>query len=224
MAYTAPDWGTLRSAVQRDVRDEAGVVFSDRVLDDFSSAGIGELNEVRPLETVAEVQGDDAFATLGLNYVYRVDSAVDAGNGLALAWGIVPSEVDAPYSNGWTYHAGVLRFAPGLQRALDRQVAQYDAANVYVRVWGYSNRDIPSGDSDVLQFENRMDEQFVRKYSTLEAHRALLADRSLFQQWLTQANNSDVSPSQLEGMRSIAEDEMRAMRRRMYLIRHPVVG
>jgi hypothetical protein len=93
-----------------------------------------------------------------------------------------------------------------------------DADTDVLRVWGYSDRDALTDDADVLDADLN-GEVIVRAYAKHRGFQNLLNDRALFQQWVTQSNNTDVSPTQLLGMYQVTDATWRDLRVRSRLMR-----
>jgi hypothetical protein len=75
----------------------------------------------------------------------------------------------------------------------------------------------------VLDFTGPVDDVCVQKYARMLGYTTLEADRGLYQQWLSATNNTDVSPTQLQGMLAQATGEMDRQRKRSTQLRRTVI-
>lgn len=226
--YAAPQLADLRVSVARDLRDPDNETFTPEQVLDFINEGIVELNRIRPIEARETYVGDDPLTSLPFNYVFMVEHCVQANVGDPLAWSTVsPSEEEHGYGrNGWTYFGNELHFSPQIAYNIARAIDAYTAAQVHLAVWGYQDRDLISGldETEVAPFLDGRDEFAVRKYARLSGFRALSQDRALYQQWQQQANNSDISETQLNGMVNTYAGDWERVRKGLYTPRRPAVG
>jgi hypothetical protein len=86
-------------------------------------------------------------------------------------------------------------------------------------VWGYAERNLPEMDYDVLDIEDNIDYLCVLNHCKHLGFELLNHDRALYQQWLAATNNTDVSPTQLLGMSSSAEQTFDRLRSRSMVVR-----
>jgi hypothetical protein len=228
VAYDPPTLTELEARVARDLRDPDLDTFTTAQLDDFINMGIAELNTIRPKESRVVYQGDKDWATdlLPFNYVWMVEIAVEANVGDTLMYSpIHAAAVDFGYErSGWEFYAGHIRL-PGLyESGISNLVDRYTAAQVYIAVWGYADREFLLTGTDVADFESGLDELIVRLYAKGEGLRALSNDFALYQQWQAAANNADISPTQLGNLMAAAQGDFQRMRKRHHVIRRPVTG
>ena len=223
MVYSPPNLSQLRTNVARDLRDPSFAAFTVSELNDYINNGIAELNELRPVETSIQIVDMDNLSDLGLESVFKVVSTSVPGlAAVGIGESIIPPNNDETlYPNGWTYFAGDL-ILPAFM--LPAYSSAFDAGTVALTVYGYGRRDPLVADTDIAAFGSNMEEQAVRQFARWRGLDALSGDRRLFQQWQTQANNSDVSPTQLANMEMNAGGEWAQTRRRIYTIRRPAVG
>jgi len=217
--YDPPQLSELYEKVGRDLRDPAHTTFGLDVLLDFINDGLVELNETKPLQQRFAItdltQFDD---TLPFVTIYRVDSIRTDGTS---GENIIPPNNDAvAWQNGWSYFARYLRLP---QYMLQQLSPAFDDASIYLQVQGYVDRDALVDDTDVFQGDLE-DELLLRRYVKSVGFAALLADRNLYQQWQMQANNTDVSPTQLTNMSGQADQSWRHAKNRAYVIRYPAAG
>lgn len=219
MAYDPPTLAEFRARVARDLRDEGQDAFSTAEIDDYINDGMAELNEIAPLETFLVITDPADFHDLGLTYLWRVEAFLIAGN---TGQNIIPPNNDETnYPNGWQYYGDTL-FLP---KALYNYYLPYmTSGDIQIRLYGYRNRSPMTDDTQVCEFSRDWEEQGVRQYCRWRGLQALQNDRNLFQQWQTAANNSDVSPTQLNNMEQVSESEFTRTRRRLFQIRRPAVG
>jgi hypothetical protein len=211
--YEPPNLADLLASVARDLVDPEGKVWGVEQLTDYINGGIGELNRIAPLESVEYVVWDEEtetlpLATLVLDSVFQVELRSPTGNNQRL---IPFATSGVSVRDGWDYHAHTLWLGPSWA-ARSARYARDEGWNLVL--WGYRSRDPLLDAADVAEFLTLTDEMFVRLYCKVEAYRALNMDRSLFQQWQQQANNSDISATQLNGMLGTAEGAFDRQQRR----------
>jgi predicted AlkP superfamily pyrophosphatase or phosphodiesterase len=90
-------------------------------------------------------------------------------------------------------------------------------------LFGYEDRQLPATDGDILDFWDTIDYVCTLRYCRMLSFQMLNNDRALYQQWLASTNNTDVSPTQLQGMLNQAQNEVDRQRKRNLLIRRTVV-
>lgn len=212
MAYTAPNRDVLRTALARDLRDSNGETFTDAELNDLINAAIVEVSRIYPKEmsVVLSVEQDfqymfdleDAYS------IFRVE-LIDPDGNLALA--VRRNDQGDHIESGWDYHGGSL-FLPAY--AANRLVFQDGQT---VRVWGYWPRELFHDDTDAFD-GNGEAEYAVRAVATLMGYQRLQNDRLLFQQWLTNTGNSDVSPNQLAQTANMYQAQWHDMRNRIRIL------
>ena len=206
MPYTPPDLTTLRSAVARDLRDPDLNTFTSEELTDLLNLAVVEVGRVYPRQQVEEVALDDAdqrSVPTDAYSLFRVEVLAEGHDPRG-----IPANADE-YSGegGWDLHAGVL-YLPGF-------VARNLASDTHtIRLWGYWPRELFSDDSDVLDGDAEC-EFAVRTVATLNGYQRLQNDRLLFQQWLTNTGNTDVSPNQLSQTADLYQSQWREMRNRL---------
>lgn len=184
------------------------LTFASADIDDFINFGIAEVNRVYPLEGIEELAVDDRTQTeypVALTSIWRVEVWRSGEFWTRLN----PNDSDTS-RGGWELWDGSL-FIPSLKNSLNEN-------DDVIRCWGYRERDSLTADDDVL--DSDLDAELgVRTYAAQQGYGRLLNDRSLFQQWQTQANNSDVSPTQLNGMFAVRSGEWDTLRNRIRRIR-----
>ena len=222
-----PTLAELREKVRRDLRDSEGV-FLDAQVTDFIQMGMVELNRTRPVEKRVEYAGDTDFASevLPFTYVFAVELSTRRDVADVHQWETIhPMNASHGYGrNGWEFWAGRLHLWSGHVSGIANNVDRYGADQVTIAVWGYGDRALPELDADIMDFTDSVDEMAVRKYAQFEGLRALDQDRALFAQWQTQANNSDISTTQLNQMVNAASGDWDRMRKRIFTIRRPLTG
>jgi hypothetical protein len=211
--YAPPTLDQLYALVGRDLTDPGHAVFNTSQLADYINGGISEVNRVRPLESFIPIAWDVdlglVLGPIGLEDVFLVELTSSDGHQRFIPHASGP----APTRDGWDYFARTLMLGPLWMDVATRKTRDEDWSLV---LWGYKPRDPLIDDADVAEFIDLNDEMAVRLYCRLEAYRSLNADRGLFQQWQMQANNSDVSPTQLNGMLSTAEGSFDRQQRRIF--------
>ncbi len=209
MVYTAPTLETLRTAIARDLHDSNYTAFSSVEITDLINMGIAELNRLTPMEYLDDV------AFIASTYSYALDETVDDIFRVEMwrdggYWGTVPRIGDES-NTGWEFYGGTLLLPTSLS---------FDSDEDTLRLWGYSIRDPLLEEEDVAQI-NLEGEMVIRSYCQFTCFQRLVMSRALFQQWQTNANNTDVSPTQLLGMANVYASEWRALRNRVRRIRRP---
>lgn len=210
MPYTAPDLSTLRAAVARDLRDPDLKTFTGRELNDLINLGVVEVGRVYSKQDVQELTVDndeqqvyvcDAIALFRVELIK--DSIVYAG---------IPANAhETSGEGGWDLHGGNLY----LPKTFSSHLVADDSPTV--RVWGYWPRELFAEDTDVLDGDAET-EFAVRTVATLNGYQRLQNDRLLFQQWLTNTGNTDVSPNQLAQTADLYQSQWRETRNRLRTI------
>lgn len=221
MAYDPPTLAELRQKVARDVRDEDLEAFNSDEVDDWINAAIAELNQIRPVEAVTQITDTADLADLDFSYIWKVEIVNITERGGSDV--IPPNNDETKYANGWVLFARELRLPQRYITWLDERLAAAGDGTVRLDLYGYTLREALTADDEVAEF-TFADEHLVRQYCRYRAYEALAQDRALFQQWQTQANNSDVSPTQLTNMQQVAESQWQRARSQNLLIRRPTVG
>lgn len=218
----------LQTLVARDLRDEEHKTFDTTVIRDLCNTALAEIGRIAP----ERFQEDISPIENTLEYVLRSDTfdgvpvpeievtRVEIWDSsqeppMRVKW-LQPGS--AEYSRdseaGWRVWGGTL----GLAR---RDVVGYIAGHeedYLIRVWGYSPY-LPLVDfSDILPFSNEL-MQALRIYVQIEAMRRLIGSRTLFTQWQTRSNNTDVSPAALMNEMNIAQEEWRRKSKALFVIR-----
>lgn len=225
MAYSAPTLSALRVTCLRALRDD-GTTFPTAILDDMINEGIAELNRFMPVEMQVVILGaavGRVVAVPTLQYVFAVEQNV-VYNGKDIQNTIPPNDPSIPgWRNGWDFFAGSLDlgslWAGGQSNLFTRYGTDYT-----LRVSGYGDRAALTNPATAAELSSLQEEFALRKYVALLGFRLMEHDRSLFQQWLTQANNTDVSPTQLQGMTGKAEAEWERLQKQLKRVRRPAMG
>jgi hypothetical protein len=218
MTYSPPTLADLHTKLARDLRDTVEhTIFPTDQLTDYINDAIADINEAKPIETTLDITDPVNQTGLSLQYIWKVEAVRQDGYGQNV---LPPNNDETNWQNGWTYFNHTLTLPQATQRTLE---TGFTDDTLILRVHGYRPRDPLIDDDDVAEFDLQ-DEQAVRRFATARGFKALVGTRSLFQQWQTEANNTDVSPTQLEQMRNDAESEWARQRRRMFMIRRPAVG
>ena len=198
------------------------------MLMDYANEGITELGRVKPIEVRGSITEIPHVFDPPPVDIWAVILNDGAGGSDYLA----PMDENVS-GDGWTYYGRELLFGPRLLARLQRLVhsagtPEYPDGTLspYSITWfGYRGRDVFDGDvEEIADFIEPEDEICVRRYARWAGFRALDSDRTLYQQWQTQANNSDVSPTQLNQMVGMAESEWDQLRRKVMILRHPPLG
>lgn len=206
MAYAPPDRTTLRAAVARDLRDPSYETFTTTELDDLLNLAVVEVGRVYPKQSVQELvpaeNGQEVFPC-DAYALFRVERLQEGYTPV----GCPPNGDSDTGQGGWDLHGGNLY----LPRFF---TASLVAADHTIRVWGYWPRELFDDDADTLDGDAEC-EFAVRTVATLNGYQRLQNDRLLFQQWLTNTGNTDVSPNQLAQTADLYQSQWREMRNRL---------
>ena len=211
MAYTAKTRDVLREALARDLRDPTMQTFIESELNDLINGAVVEVSRVYPKEQVVIVvheQDEQRYFPVGAYALFRVELIDADGN---VVTGIPYNGQGDHAESGWDYHGGVLY----LPRYISSMLFFEDGKSL--RVWGYFPRNIFDDDADVLDGDAEC-EFAVRTVAALNGYQRLQNDRLLFQQWLTNTANTDVSPNQLAQTADMYQSQWREMRNRIRII------
>jgi len=234
VAYTPPIRSEMQAVISRSLRDVDGNVFGPDVLNDFINEGLGDMSLYRPVEATVTHHFDPVDglaglipAAIGIKDVYMVevgltDPALNTGNMVLGA----NSPNESLTRTGWEFAGGGFRLPVYVYNRIVEVNNQYvDNGGVDIIFWGYRDRDLPLADDDVLDLQDVIDQFCLVSYCKMAGYVLLEADRGLYQQWLAATNNTDTSPTQLQGMRSQAESTYDRLRGRSRIIRRtPVLG
>lgn len=211
MAYTPPVKSDIRAGVSRDLRDPDNKTFTTQEVDDLVNQAIVEVGRVYPKQDVVEMavtdDGQRQFTT-DVTSLFRVELVKDG----VVFYGVPRvSNMLTAAEDGWDLHGGIL-WMP--EFAAQRLVV---ADSPTVRIWGYWRRDtFATADPDTTVFDGDAEAEFaVRTYALLLGYQRLQNDRILFQQWLTNTGNTDVSPNQLGGTADMYMSQWRELRNRL---------
>jgi hypothetical protein len=207
-----PTLDELADSVFRDLADEGQVVFSQLQVEDFIRGGIADLNRVSPQDTSIDIGltldpvTDVVIAwtyDIPIELPYRVET-IQNSNGYA--WPMDAGDTnDGGQVTGYTFK----RTATGGTITFPQWWLQnFDALNYSIRVHGYAPRPLPYAATPSPSISVSEEEEYsVRTYAKSAGFDMLAHDRSLFQQWQGQTNNSDVSPTQMMQMNANAKSE-----------------
>jgi hypothetical protein len=210
MAYSAPTYETLKAAVAADLRDPDNKTFSEANVESYILFALNEVNRVRPLhatQTITPTETDDLLDltyTLTVEDVRRIDILRDGR-----FYSEFPRENGEPNS-GWEQWGTTLTI-PTWATSLDPDTDT-------LKVYGYGERTIPTDDADVLELDAES-ETAVRLYARLRGYQALQNDRALFQQWMAQPQNNEISATQLDGIANSYQAEWERHRNRIRIVR-----
>jgi hypothetical protein len=219
-----PTLDALTTSVFRDLADEGKQVFTTLQVEDFIRGGIVELNRVAPVDAVENidfVEGQTVYPT-SMTLVYGASLRDKTGRTVAVIDPLAPGD---PHIYGYVHRivgdGGVIEVTPGMVEAVFADQTE-DADRLFIRLAGYARRPLPYvttvlSDPDdetsplvAIQPEVTLgsDEEFaVREYAKAEGFTLLTHDRALFQQWIGQTNNTDVSPVMMMNMAGQARAE-----------------
>ena len=207
MPYSSPTRSALRTSISRDLHDADNKVFSAEEVNDLINMGIAELNRLVPTEAL------DTLTLTADTFNYEFDERIEEVLRVELwradkFYGDIPHR-DGGSNTGWDFFAHTLLLPTSMK---------FDETQDVVQWWGYQIRNPLDTDDDVLDSDLE-GEMVVRAYTQFTCFQRLIASRALFQQWQTQANNSDVSATQLLGMASVYAGQWRDLRNRVRRLR-----
>lgn len=210
MAYSAPTFETLKAAVSQDLRDPNNKTFTAANVESYIMFGLNEVNRLRPLQSVATVTLTETGSELDLQYVITIEDIrrIDVWRDGKFYCGL-PRESGEPNS-GWEVWGTTL--------TLPTWVETLDVDTDSLRAYGYGARAIPTLDADVLELDAES-EAAVRLYARLRGYQALQNDRALFQQWMAQPQNNEISATQLDGIANSYQAEWERHRNRIRIPR-----
>jgi hypothetical protein len=208
--YIAPDFDHLKDAVALDLRDVLFKTFTEPMVGSLINEGIAELDRLRPWPRVVALAWTYPATDIALGRQQII--ALEAQNYTDAPWRYVPQcsrTFEGIAADGWDQWGDTLILPQGI----------LTSDTTAFRALCYEDRDPLKNETDVAQFFDMTDEEVVRAYARWTALEMLLHDRTLYQQWQTQANNSDVSPTQLLQMASTFKQEWSDLRKRAVLLR-----
>lgn len=217
----------LQAKVSASVQDPDNKTFEVETVKAWIAAAWAEISRIAPqrfqedvdplADTGAYLLRQDDFPGEGVDEleVQRVE-LWDTSGSRPRPWKQVPFMGNHPmgltYSEaGWYVWAGTLNLP-------DRIIDMIDPDIHLIRVWGYSPWPAVSADEDVLPFGQER-EQALILYCHIEALRSLTSNRTLFTQWQTRSNNTDVSMASLMSDLNVAQEEWRRRSRAIYVVR-----
>jgi hypothetical protein len=208
-----PTLEALTDSVYRDLADEAKAVFSTLQVEDFVRGGIAELNRVSPndgVESITWVIDPDTEKITQYEYdilstlIYRVERRESTyGNAYPIPEAEMGQTVTSGYVFRQTTNGGHIEFPSWW-------IDQLDPATDTIRIYGYQVRPLPytvEGQESPNIGISSEEEYSIRSYAKSEGFDLLAHDRSLFQQWQGQTNNTDVSPTQMMQMAANAKQD-----------------
>lgn len=206
MPYAAPTRDVLRAGVARDLRDPDSETFTETELNDLLNLAVVEVSRIYPKQQVEELTIDQDGQTIYPTEAYAL-FRVEVLQENQVPSGLPGNGLEHSGEGGWDLHAGALYVPQFAARRLK-------ADTHTLRIWGYWPRELFTQDTDVL--DGDADTEFaVRTVATLNGYQRLQNDRLLFQQWLTNTGNTDVSPNQLAQTADMYQSQWREMRNRL---------
>lgn len=210
MAYSAPTYETLKASVASDLRDPNNKTFTEAHIESFIMFGLNEVNRLRPLQSVETVTLTETDDELDLQYTLTIDDVrrIDVWRDGKY---YCPFERESGEPNsGWEVWGTTL--------TLPTWASTLDVDTDSLKVYGYGERSIPTDDADTMEFDSEA-EGAVRLYARLRGYQALQNDRTLFQQWMAQPQNNEISATQLDGIANSYQAEWERHRNRIRIPR-----
>ncbi len=221
MAFTAPTRGEFGTAVLRVLRDPTGSIFPAEAINDFINQGMADLSAYRPKEAreIAEWPlniVDPPF--LDFSAVFKVEIRALHPTSPSVRTITIPYASSNSDENraGWDFFAGELLLSPFWAERIDKRAAQQ---YIELVVSGYQDRALPLLDEDILDLTSATDYLCLTDHCKWQGFELLTHDRALYQQWIAATNNTDVSPTQLQGMSMLSETTYQRTRSRNTMLR-----
>jgi len=221
--YSPPTLAEMRTLVARTLRDEQQTVFGTDAINDFIAEGLMSLGGYRPIEAIETASyepvtyGDTQFIQPQiLTSVWQVVATNPADpTAVNQAYVLPYTSVDNPSVQiGWDFYSGALWFGRWVVNQMDAWFGHIGAP-LSIVMYGYRDRTIPgSEDAEVLDLEDAIDQLCLTRECRALGFQLLNNDRALYQQWLAATNNTDVSPTQIQGMLSNAVGDVERQRKR----------
>ena len=127
-------------------------------------------------------------------------------------------EAQAAHPSGLTYSQAGWFLWDGILYIPDRWIDMIDPDKHIIRVWGYSPWSPVVNDADVLPFGEAI-HQAVLAVCAIEGLRRLISNRTLFAQWQTRSNNTDVTSAALANDLNIALADWARKYRQIFVLR-----
>jgi len=223
VAYVPPTRSAFRTVILRALRDPNGAVFPAATVNDFIAEALMDLSAYRPNEVtrsmpwLPDTWGVEPDFVEGLSDVWQVlarENEMDPKDAVLF----IPYADYGEGRAGWDLMGEyTLRIARIWVHRLQQWAQRNDT--VTLSIYGYGYRTLPTSDASLLDLNNPVDQFCVIQHCKMLGFQMLNADRALYQQWLAATNNTDVSPTQLQGMLSISEQAYDRARRRSTVIR-----
>lgn len=199
---TPPLHSELRAALAQDLRDTQYKTFSDTQMTRFLNDGIVEVNRVYPLQVADDIPVEqDVFL-----YPTRMTSAFRCE-----LWNDDTMVDSLPYNDGDSIYGGW--DLVGLDLMVPPSVCVESTLETYptlsLKLYGYARRQLIPLDDDG-SFQTELDGEAamaVRWFAQYRAFVTLLSDRSLFKQYQSESNNTDVSMPMLINLLQTARSE-----------------
>lgn len=210
-------YSALQTLVSRDLADPNLQTFDVNAVKDFIQQALGELQRIAPLQ----FQEDLVPVTSQLVYPLRTAFFTSAPPEVRVVrvevWTGTPArfkqkikakagQPSRDSGSGWEVWNGSLELPSWI---VDNYVSP---ATDIIRVWGYSPYAPISADADVVPVSAEL-ELALRTFCRVEAMRKLIGSRTLFKQWQTKSNNTDVTMGSLNSDLQAAEEHWRRVSR-----------
>ena len=221
MAFNAPTRGEFGTAILRVLRDPAGDVFPAEAINDFIAQAMADLSAYRPKEA-REVATwplpTDYVPFEDFTAIWKVEVLIQNLNNEYVRSIAIPYVSNSADDNraGWDFYGGQLLISPFWTYRINSATADQPAE---IAVFGYQDRTIPLDDSDILDLSDATDYLCATNHCKYQGFELLTHDRALYQQWIAATNNTDVSPTQLQGMAMLSETTYQKSRSRNTVLR-----
>lgn len=217
MPFNPPSLNDMGAIVLRALRDPSGSVFPSATVSDFVVQAMADLSAYRPKEAREVAAWPlvlDTFPFAEFTSVWKVEFKLLSGlNNYVRTIGIPYGDSNGGTNRaGWDFYDRTLWLPQFWTIRLDAAIAGAPTGELWV--WGYQDRVLPEDGEEILDLTESTDYNCVLTHCKALGFDLLTHDRALYQQWLAATNNTDVSPTQLSGMASMAEGTFQRTRAR----------
>lgn len=198
----------IRTYISRDLRDTGNATFSVAEVDDLANQGIDALAAFYPREVAQSIgtvaSGVFTYSVSAFNSVFRVDIHDSSG----VYRDEIPRSTGDGRNSGWEVHASILYTPPMWKLTVGDTLTAFGYA-------GYTQLSASTQTSDL----DASGLWAVRVFAQAQGFKRLLNDRAKYQQWQTEANNTDVGLVQLNNAYFSAQRDWASEQRRLRKLR-----
>jgi len=215
---TPPTLTVLQAALAADLRDPNNRTFALTDLTRLLNDGLVEVNRVYPdhfTEDITVVAATSSYATR-FTSVYRVE-----------LWETAGMLTVVPFGEGYSSWDGWDLQGQNLVLPAPFCTAEFIALHpgLKIKVSGYGRRQKFDGNSPSASTGLDSEAELgVRWFAAYRGFMSLMSDRSLYTQWQTQSNNSDVSMPMLLNLVSTASQQWERHKASIKVLRRQPLG